>query len=128
MMISSNGNRPAIKIEFRLDENGNPLFIEQGNYKHYKIHISVENYPEDIYAVSYQLHPSYISPYRQQQNKDEDFGFNTTAYGDYVISAELLGKTKNAIASGLVSDALQKAYSDNNSLSVHEAIENIKAA
>lgn len=130
MLKSENYNsnhRPAIQINFRLDENGNPLYIQDKDIWHYKIHISIINIPEDTYAVNYLLHPSYISAFREQRNQSENFGFNTTTYGDYVISAELMGKKVNTIVSGLVSELLSKYYWKNGARNaeINKAIEKL---
>lgn len=122
-------HRPAIQIVFRADGNGNPLYIDDKGKRHYKIRISIINIPADAYAVNFQLHPSYISPFREQRNLAESFAFNTTTYGDYTISAELMGKKVNTIVSGLVSDLLARYYADSGKGNdeTNKAIARIKA-
>ncbi|HEX7845736.1 MAG TPA: pYEATS domain-containing protein [Chitinophagaceae bacterium] len=123
-------NRPEIQIAFRTNENGDPLYIDDKGTRHFKIRISIQNIPGDSYAVNYQLHPSYISSFREQRNREEDFAFNTTTYGDYIISAEVMGKKINTIASGLVSDLINKYYSGSGAVNnaVTAAITKIKLA
>ena len=118
---------PKLMVKFRLDEKGTPIFISQGSVKHFKIHISIDNSPDDTYAVNYQLHPSYISPFREERNRAEAFGFNTTTYGDYIISAELMGRKGNHIVSTLVSEALDRNHSEKNQF-ISDALKEIKEA
>jgi hypothetical protein len=120
-------NIPVLRVEFRLDVNGNPMLINKDSVNHYKIRISIDNIPADVYAVNYQLHPSYISPFREERNRANSFGFNTTTYGDYIISAELMGKKGNQIISTLVSESLDRNHMQKNKL-IAEALKNIKEA
>ena len=127
MIKSENTGTPKLKVAFRLNEKGNPMVIDKDSVKHYKIHVSVEETPNDVYSVNYILHPSYINPFREERNRDGGFGFDTTTYGDYVISAELKGKKGNAIISTLVSESLEKSHQPQNP-ALMEALKNIREA
>ena len=101
-----------IKIAFVLDEAGKPSVITQGGLTHYRIVISIANPPEDVYSVQYQLDPSYINSFRIEDNKSEKFAFQTTAYGDYSLTASLLGRQGTYLASCIVSKALKGNYNN----------------
>lgn len=119
-------NQPAIQIKFLTDSNGAPIFIEQGERKHYKIEVSVQNVPDDVYAVNYTLDPTYLVPFREFVNKQDDFRFDTTTYGDYILLACAMGKSRNYSTSELVSKALENAYKENANPYISEAINEIK--
>lgn len=119
---------PEILIRFSLDEKGNPISISEKEINHYKVEVSIENIPEDVYAANYQLDSSYISPFREELNKQNSFKFVTTVYGDFSIAANLLGKQKNYLTSSLVSKALNESHK--NELSnpkIKEALSNIRS-
>jgi hypothetical protein len=111
-----------------LDANGDPSFIsdEKTTLKHYRLLISSVNVPADVYSVQYQLHPSYINNFRIEDEREKNFSFKTTAYGDYSISATFLGKTKNHMLSCIVSKALEESHGPNPSEKVAEAIRALK--
>jgi hypothetical protein len=116
-------DEPAkISVKFILDEEGNPLTIEGSGKRHYKILVYAERFPEDVYSVEYRLHPSYINPYRVQDNKAGNFEFKTTTYGDYSISASLMGSKQNYIASCIISQALKENNGNSANPRVQEAI------
>ena len=116
---------PEINVQFILDSEGNPVFIEHDNVKHYRIEISLQNIPDDVYATNYQLHPSYISPFREETDKNKNFRFATTTYGDYSLSASLLGKSRNYLTSGIISKALEDRYVTTNNQKIKDAITEI---
>jgi len=118
-------NNPELDVKFLLDKDGNPQYIESGNKKHYKIEISLKEIPEDVYAANYKLDESFINPYREELNKSADFKFNTTTYGDFIISASLLGKKRNYIASNMISRILKEKYRDSNNPMIKETLKDI---
>jgi len=118
---------PEISVRFQLDEQGNPMVINKNGINHYKIEISAQNIPDDVYAANYQLDDSYISPFREEHDKENSFKFKTTTYGDYSIAASLLGKQKNYITSTPISKALMKSHeNDLTNFKIQEALESIK--
>lgn len=120
-------NYPKIGVKFILDEKtGKPLVINSNNLNHYKIEVSIENIPDDVYAVNYQLDPSYINSFREETNKEEKFTFQTTSFGDFSFSASLQGKNQNYLTSNTLSRALRETYDENNNPEVDEAIKYIK--
>lgn len=118
-------NIPEINVQFLTDEQGNPKSIESNGLKHFKIEVSLKNVPDDVYAANYQLDPSYINPFREEMNKEEEFKFGTTTFGDYSISASLLGRTHNYLTSGIISKALIKQYSGDENPQIKAAIQEI---
>jgi hypothetical protein len=121
-MMQSN----SIEVKFVLDKDGNPQFIEAGGRKHYKIEVGMKAFPEDSYAVQYQLDSSYINPLREETNKDDAFRFKTTTYGDYSISAAIMGRKSRETASAIISRALKESHSgDLDNSQILDAIETI---
>jgi len=119
---------PEISVRFQLDEQGNPIVISKDGINHYKIEISTENIPADVYAANYQLDDSYISPFREEHDKENSFKFKTTTYGDYSIAASLLGKQKNYLTSTPISKALIKSHgNDLTNSKIKEALDLIKS-
>ena len=118
---------PEISVRLVLDDQGNPVVIKSGNVSHYKIEVATENIPDDVYAANYQLHESYISPFREEREKENSFKFKTTTYGDYSIAASLLGKKKNYLTSTQISKALAKSHKDElGNSKIKEALDHIK--
>jgi hypothetical protein len=120
-------NQASISVKFLLDEKGDPLFIDDGQKRHYKIVVFAKTFPEDVYAVEYQLDSSYVNPFRIQDNRDKNFEFQTTTYGDYSISASLLGKKQNYLTSCIISKALEENNEQPLNPNLGEAIGRIKA-
>lgn len=118
-------NNPELAVQFVLDDQGSPQYIESKNKKHYKIEVSLKGIPDDVYAANYKLDESYINPYREEMNKAGEFKFNTTTYGDYIISASLLGKKRNYLTSNMVSRALREKYKDSNNPHIAKALKDI---
>lgn len=101
---------PTIRVELVLDTEGKPLYIGEGEIKHFRIRVWSENLPGDIYSVKYNLHSSYVNPVRVETEAEKAFQFFTTTYGDYSVSASFMGKTKNYTHSCIVSKALLESH------------------
>jgi|SRR5215471_12413813 len=81
---------PEIKARFELDAAGNPQFIEQDQKKHYKLMLEVENLPEDVYAATFELDPTYYDPVQTLRPDDQGrVRLETTSYGDYRLKVRL---------------------------------------
>lgn len=120
-------HNPRLKVEFILNEQGEPTYIEKNGLKHFRIRISTLEFADDIYEVQYQLDPTYINPFRVEDNRQEKFSFTTTTYGDYSVSASLMGKKGNHVVSCIISKALRESHPDHHA-EIERAISDIKSA
>ncbi len=102
--------KPEIKAMFELDDQGEPVVIERGNNKHYKINLSLEDYPEDTYAVTYTLDDSYYEPVREVRQKENKFKESLTSYGDYIVQAKVRTREGVINTSVPLSSALAKGH------------------
>ncbi len=110
--------RPLIKATFDLDESGNPVLVESGKLKHYRIRLQMEGVPEDTYAVTYVLDDSYYEPIRESRKAGQFFE-KLTSYGDYTVQAKI--RTKAGVLN--VATPLSKALSAGHEQQITPAIE-----
>ena len=119
-------NTPKIMASFVLDDVGKPKKIESGKNKHYKLHISVKDAPEDTYAVTYFLHPTYYDPMREARNKDINFAEELTSYGDYEVQAKLRSRDFPLPLKRNLYDALMDTYAGTSEPEILQALRDIK--
>lgn len=123
--MSSKSNLIA---KFALDSDGKPRFIERGGLKHYMIRLGVEGAPEDAYAVTYKLDPSYYDSLREVRKAEDNFQEELTSYGDYVVQADVRSKERvEAIATNL-SQALHRGHQEASTPEIESAIKDIENA
>lgn len=119
---------PKLKLEFVLDEKGEPLKIESGGVPHYEIKVSVENAPKDAYGVTYRLHSSYFDPVREVLDTADDFSEQFTTFGDYRLNARVRTDTGSHTLRESVAEGLTRTYSDSQvSAPIAEALQSIKS-
>lgn len=103
--------KPVIVAEFVTDAAGNPLFIDEGGTKHYKLKIDVENAPEDAYAATFELDPTYYDPVQTlRPNPAGQFSLKTTSYGDYDLTVRLRTRAGDIPIADSLTRALQRSY------------------
>jgi hypothetical protein len=82
-------DEPKITVRLETDALGHPTVIE-GERRHYKVVLEVENAPADTYGATFELDPSYYDPVRTlSPDKDGKFRLETMAFGDYPIIVRL---------------------------------------
>jgi hypothetical protein len=117
---------PAIRATFKLDEKGEPEFIQQGNFKHYRISLQVENPPQDTYAVTYILHETYYDPVLESRDRKSGFAEELTSYGDYTLQAKIRTRDRVETLAIPLSAALERAYADNRTSQIEAALRDIR--
>lgn len=118
---------PKIAAQFELDDSGQPKAIVRGSTKHYNIRIHLVAPPEDTYAVTYQLDPSYYDPVRESRDKASSFSSDLTSYGDYTISAKV--RTKHGVIAVALplSEALKEGHASSMSRPIQSALEELES-
>jgi hypothetical protein len=119
--------QPAIKATFRLDTQGKPLRIQQGDQKHYEIRLHVEGAPEDTYAVTYLLHETYYEPVRESVNAVQNFAEDLTSYGDYTVQAKLRTKQGIVTIASPLSQALAEGHQGQCTPAIEAALKDISS-
>ena len=117
---------PKLIASFVLGPDGKPEKIESNNHNHYKLKLSVKDAPEDTYAVTYYLHPSYYDPVREVSNKDVGFAEELTSYGDYEVQAKIRSQEYPLPVRRNLYEALKESYGENSDPSILEALNEIK--
>jgi len=117
---------PTIRATFNLDENGKPELIQDGEFKHYRISLQLENPPQDTYAVTYLLHETYYDPVRESRDRKSGFAEELTSYGDYTIQAKV--RTRDSVETLAIplSTALERAYAGNRTPQIEAALRDIR--
>jgi pYEATS domain-containing protein involved in immunity len=118
---------PKIRAEFVLDPGGRPRAENRDNRNHYKIRLFVADVPQDTYAVTYKLHPSYYNPVREVRRGTNEFEEVITSYGDYVVKAEMRSKKSVDIDATDLSRALKETYGPTPAGPISEAIQDLEA-
>jgi hypothetical protein len=86
-------NSPRLKADFIFDSRGDPTFVADEEKKHYYIKFEVENVPPDVYAATFELHPTYYDPVRTIfPDSNGHIELATTSYGDYDLKVRLRTK------------------------------------
>lgn len=102
--------KPQLFAEFRLDEAGAPRYLTYEGLKHFEIILSIQDPPQDTYAVTYVLHETYHDPRRESRDSDTRFSDEITAFGDYTVRAKLRRKQKVDLVATDLSKALERRY------------------
>jgi hypothetical protein len=104
-------NAPQLVARLRTDENGQPLFSEQGGHRHYELEFAIDNVPTNVYAATFELHPTYFDPVRTiKKPQDGDLRLHVTSYGDYPLKVQLRTTVgKDIWLVDKVTDALKRA-------------------
>ncbi len=80
-------------IRFETDDLGNPRFVKDDGTRHYRLLFELENLPPDVYAATFELHPSYYDPVRTvRPDREGRVRMKTTSYGDYDLKVRLRTK------------------------------------
>ncbi len=103
--------KPAIVARFKTDTEGNPVFVTDGDTKHYEVTIGVENAPQETYAATFELDPTYYDPIQTVRPDTEgQFSLETTSYGDYDVTVRLRTKEGEIPLADSLKRALQRSY------------------
>jgi hypothetical protein len=115
---------PRLRAEFVLDDRGRPQWDDKDNG--YWIRLSVNDAPEDTFAVTYELHESYYDPIRVSR-KPATFSTDISSYGDFTVRAEVRRKSRTDQIAVLLSRALRVAHGTIASKAITDAIADIAA-
>lgn len=86
--------KPRLTAQFKTDDQGDPAFVESNGRKHYQIVFEVENAPNDAYAATFELDPTYYDSVRTlPPGADGNFRLEAASYGDYELRVKLRTKT-----------------------------------
>ena len=115
---------PKIKARLKMDAKGMPVYFESAGKRHYEIILEVEGAPENTYAATFELDPTYYDKIRTvTADKDGGLKLETTTYGDYVIKVTLRTSDGRELAiSSDVKSALGDFKSSSKLPSVKEAV------
>jgi len=116
-------NNPEIRASFELDATGNPEAISSGNLQHYRIKLHIDGAPEDTYAVTYLLDPSYRTPTREVLDRKTSFEESLTSYGDYTVQAKIRTPEGVTVIAIPLSAALRQTYGASASPAVQNALQ-----
>src|ERR1051325_1968562 len=85
---------PRIVAHLETNEQGEPVVVEKGGHRHYKVRFEVADAPSDAYAATFELHPTtYYDPVRSVfPSRDGKLQLATTTYGDYDLTVRLQTK------------------------------------
>src|SRR5437870_5694499 len=84
---------PQIVARFETDAQGNPKFFQDAKKKHYKLVFEIQNAPPNVYAATFELHPTYYDPIRTLTPDDDGkLRLKATSYGDYDLKVRLRTK------------------------------------
>jgi hypothetical protein len=117
---------PVIKATFELDEDGRPRLIQDGDLKHYKIRLSVDNAPDDAYAVTYVLHETYYDPVRESRDNKAGFTEVLTSYGDFTVQAKIRTRQGVTTVATPLSSALTAGHEARVTPAIAEALRDIR--
>jgi hypothetical protein len=115
-------NVAEIELEFEVDDAGNPKFITHGTKQHYLIRAHIEDVPEDAYAVTYVLDPSYPSQFVESRDRSAGFPVSITTYGNYVLKAQIRGTSGTQTTGRSIEKALKSKYYDTHNNAIRDAI------
>lgn len=117
--------RPEIVAQFELKASGEPEFIQQQRYRHYRLRLHVRAVPDETYAVTYTLHDSYPDPVRECLDRESGFEIRLTSYGDYTVQAHVRSKSGSLVVARLLSSALRAGHSSKSSPQVEDALRDV---
>jgi len=104
---------PQLIASFVL-EDGRPVYDEGDGHRHYRIIFELQNVPTDVFAATYELHPSYWDPTRAvKRTEDGRFRLETTSYGDYRVKVRLRSREGFTYVVDKVSTALRRTANVN---------------
>lgn len=105
--------KPMIIAHFETDEQGNPIFIQDRNKKHYSVTIEVKDSPQDAYAATFELYEDYYDPVQTlRPNKQGQFTLKTTSYGDYDVKVRVRTKEGDIPIADTLASALRRGSVD----------------
>lgn len=114
---------PDIKASFELDMSGRPQVIDTGTLQHYRIKLHLDGAPDDTYAVTYILDPSYTSPVREVVSSTGSFDESLTSYGDYLVQAKVRTPAGVTVVAATLVKALRKTYGPTAEPEVEQALQ-----
>lgn len=118
-------NMANLVARFRLNKDGRPKFVREGDLKHFEIELAIDQPPTDTFAVTYRLHSSYYDPVRESLATKENFKEELTSYGDYRVRADVRRSSRTVQLSEKLSEALRKGHADESSPEILAAIQEI---
>jgi transcription initiation factor IIF auxiliary subunit len=125
--MSSEEKSIRVRANLVLDASGNPVAHRSGeDVDHYEIELSIEDPPDDTYAVTYKLHNSYYDPVREVRKRAGGFSELITSYGEYTVKATVRTKSGNEAVQVSLHAALARAHGKNPPASIRRAIESIR--
>jgi hypothetical protein len=120
-------NDVKLRAEFIMSAPGKPeVDTSFRGSRVYSIRLFVENAPEDVYAVTYELHKSYYDRMRDVR-KGPSFEERVTSYGDFEIRAHVRGKTGARLVIENLAQALRDSHASSDSPAVQRALRDIAA-
>jgi hypothetical protein len=119
---------PMIRATFKLNEKGEPEFIQRDNRKNYRIRLNMENPPADTYAVTYiLLHETFYDPVLESRDRESGFAKEFTSYGNFTLQAKIRTRDRVETAAILLSAALESSYTDNRTPQIEAALRDIRS-
>ena len=89
--------------------------------------MQVDNAPNDTYAVTYLLHPTYYDPVRESRDRSEGFAEDLTSYGDFTVHAKIRSREGVMTVSAPLSTALETGYGAQLTPAIAAALDDIRA-
>lgn len=107
------GKTPKLIARFAPDKDGKPSFVStEDGRRHYKVEFALEETPPDVYAATFELHPTYYDPVRTvRPEPDGKVALQTTAYGDYDLKVRLRTKEGVQVVNANLVEALKRGES-----------------
>lgn len=122
-----NPSRPKLKAKFVTKSDGSLDTIERKGLRHYRIELSLDDVdPTSTRLVTYDLDPSYLDPKREVAPGTPAFAQQITSYGDYPVTATVLGHGGQSWTVRKLSEALEETYGSGQSAAIADALKDIK--
>jgi transcription initiation factor IIF auxiliary subunit len=103
--------RPHLGARFLTSASGEPEFVGERDHRHYKVILEIEDLPKDVYAATFELHPTYYDPVRTlRPDQNGQIRLETTTYGDYDLSVLLRTKEGEERIRGNLLQELRRWY------------------
>ena len=118
--------RGNVRAALVLDDKGEPVYIESGGRRHYKIKLSLQTDNPDVRRVVYKLDPTYYDSIRESNDLKQNFGVETTTYGDYGFVVDVTVGSGVARQTFVLSDLLGETHQKDKKATVAEALSTIK--
>ena len=85
--------KPQLIAHFETTEDGKPKFVMGKSRRNYRVVFEVENAPQDTYAATFELDPTYYDPRRTLlPDREGRFRLALNSYGNYDVKVWLRTK------------------------------------